>query len=315
MHYQTKHEEYTSNDSPVLEGQSPVKRLSNGLNKLSSEITQKSSQLNDKKFSFQTTTKIEKKSRKRKRLLSPTTCSSSSTTTTTTIINSSLIPFNKQIEQQQQPIIIDCSNNSNQFQSNILTIQNKTKVLPVNGSITFSSATFSDAPTTSSTNNNLNSYNVEDLLKLDCCNTNSDINTNSHHSSPSSLSTKEQQIPISNIFNSTPSPSQCSSGSSNPGLDLLFREQWLKICSSTALLAQFGNNRMPTINSFNTIGNNNSDQKQEIIDSFNINNKHEENTQNRETGVAAVAAAMTAVSAAALFMQSYRTLDDILKRK
>uniref|UniRef100_A0A914N8T7 C2H2-type domain-containing protein n=1 Tax=Meloidogyne incognita TaxID=6306 RepID=A0A914N8T7_MELIC len=86
MHYQTKHEEYASNDSPVLEGQSPVKRLNNCLSKttpspseLPTETSPSSSQQqppsslqqNDQNFSFpsSSTKKIGRKPRKRPRLL------------------------------------------------------------------------------------------------------------------------------------------------------------------------------------------------------------------------------------------------------
>uniref|UniRef100_A0A1I8C0W6 C2H2-type domain-containing protein n=1 Tax=Meloidogyne hapla TaxID=6305 RepID=A0A1I8C0W6_MELHA len=167
MHYQTKHEEYASSDSPVPEGQSPVKRLNNCLTKTSEllETPQQSPQQNNQKFPFpsSSTTKIGRKPRKRQRLSSS---------------NNSLINCNQQ--------------------TNVL---NKMKVLPVNGCISFSPATFSDAPTTSSST--LNGYNVEDLLKLDCGG--SDNNTNSHYSSPSSsfLSTKEQNLQLSTIFTST----------------------------------------------------------------------------------------------------------------
>ncbi|KAL7075638.1 hypothetical protein ACQ4LE_005007, partial [Meloidogyne hapla] len=265
MHYQTKHEEYASSDSPVPEGQSPVKRLNNCLTKTSEllETPQQSPQQNNQKFPFpsSSTTKIGRKPRKRQRLSSS---------------NNSLINCNQQ--------------------TNVL---NKMKVLPVNGCISFSPATFSDAPTTSSST--LNGYNVEDLLKLDCGG--SDNNTNSHYSSPSSsfLSTKEQNLQLSTIFTSTPSPSQCSSG--NSGFDLLFREHLLKACSSTSLFTQFGGNRIPTNNSF--IGNN-SDQKQQEEDYC----KEEECGQQNKEVSAAAAAAMAALSFQ-LFLQSSQQLQQI----
>ncbi|CAK5073686.1 unnamed protein product [Meloidogyne enterolobii] len=204
MHYQTKHEEYASNDSPVLEGQSPVKRLNNCLTKTSppsspSELTTETSsssqqqpsslQQNDQNFSFPSSSikKIGRKPRKRPRLL----LSPSSSTT----INSSI---KQQINNNN--LILD--NNSLINSSNHYS--NKTKVLPVNGCISFSPATFSDAPTTSSSST-LNGYNVEDLLKLDCGGSDNNTNT-SYYSSPSSssLSTKEQQnLQLSTIFTST----------------------------------------------------------------------------------------------------------------
>ncbi|CAK5078807.1 unnamed protein product [Meloidogyne enterolobii] len=246
MHYQTKHEEYASNDSPVLEGQSPVKRLNNCLTKTTSpsspselpiETSSSLQQQNDQNFSFpsSSTKKIGRKPRKRPRLL----LSPSSSTT----INSSI---KQQINNNNLILDNNLINSSNQY-------SNKTKVLPVNGCISFSPATFSDAPTTS-TSSTLNGYNVEDLLKLDCGGSDNNTNT-SYYSSPSSssLSTKAQQnLQLSTIFTSTPSPSQCSSG--NSGFDLLFRECWLKTFSSNALLTQFGGKLPTSTNSF--IGNN-----------------------------------------------------------
>nr|CAD2202658.1 unnamed protein product [Meloidogyne enterolobii] len=202
MHYQTKHEEYASNDSPVLEGQSPVKRLNNCLSKttpspseLPTETSPSSSQQqppsslqqNDQNFSFpsSSTKKIGRKPRKRPRLL---------------LSPSPSINIKQQINNNNSILDNNLINSSNQY-------SNRTKVLPVNGCISFSPATFSDAPTTSSSST-LNGYNVEDLLKLDCGG--SDNNTNSYYSSPSSssLSTKEQQnLQLSTIFTSTPSPS------------------------------------------------------------------------------------------------------------
>nr|CAD2180659.1 unnamed protein product [Meloidogyne enterolobii] len=198
MHYQTKHEEYASNDSPVLEGQSPVKRLNNCLSKttpspseLPTETSPSSSQQqppsslqqNDQNFSFpsSSTKKIGRKPRKRPRLL---------------LSPSPSINIKQQINNNNSILDNNLINSSNQY-------SNRTKVLPVNGCISFSPATFSDAPTTSSSST-LNGYNVEDLLKLDCGG--SDNNTNSYYSSPSSssLSTKEQQnLQLSTIFTST----------------------------------------------------------------------------------------------------------------
>nr|CAD2136573.1 unnamed protein product [Meloidogyne enterolobii] len=299
MHYQTKHEEYASNDSPVLEGQSPVKRLNNCLTKTSppsspSELTTETSsssqqqpsslQQNDQNFSFpsSSTKKIGRKPRKRPRLLlSPSTT-----------INSSSI---------KQQINNNLINSSNQY-------TNKTKVLPVNGCISFSPATFFDAPTPSSSST-LNGYNVEDLLKLDCGGSDNNTNT-SYYSSPSSssLSTKEQQnLQLSTIFASTPSPSQCSSGNSR--FDLLFRECWLKTFSSSALLSQFGGELPTSTNSF--IGNNSDQLKQEEED---YSKEGKEQQQNKEVNSASALAAVMAASLQ-MFVQSSQQFQQIVNKK